>query len=75
MGRTFGEEADAITPEVYAAAKKRIGGQFNDISARNSLPVDDSLLDGLIGVQREAAEFGDEATAKAVNSAIERVMN
>lgn len=75
VGRTFGEEADAITPEVYAAAKKRIGGQFNDISARNSLPVDDSLLDGLIGVQREAAEFGDEATAKAVNSAIERVMN
>lgn len=71
----IGEDASAVTPEVFSAAKSRIGKQFNTLSERNSLPVDDALLAKLINIQQEASSMGDEATGKAVNSAISRIMD
>ena len=35
VAQTIGENTDAITPAVYAAAKKRIGGVYDDITSRN----------------------------------------
>lgn len=74
VARTVGSDADAVTPEVYAASKARIGSEFNRLSAQNQLPVDDALLGKLVSVQQDAAQLGDEATGRAVNSMIERLM-
>lgn len=74
VANTLGEQADAVTPDVYAAAKRRIGSSFNELTARNSLPVDDGLLGGLVEVQQSAAQLGSDDTARAVAGVIQRVM-
>lgn len=75
VARTIGEDADAVTPEVFARAKSRIGSQFNKLSAKNALPVDDNLLTRLVEIQQEASQLGDEATGKAVSNVIGRIMD
>jgi hypothetical protein len=75
VARTVGSDADAVTPEVYAASKARIGGEFNRLSEQNQLPIDDALLEKLVAVQQDASQLGDDATGRAVNSMIERLMS
>lgn len=74
VAKTVGSTDDAVTPEVYAASKARIGSEFNRLSAQNQLPIGDDLLGKLVSVQQDAAQLGDEATGRAVNSMIERLM-
>lgn len=74
LAGTIGEDADAVTPNVYANAKERIGGAFNALSERNKLPVSDDLLNRLGEIQAEVAGMGDEASVKAVNTAINRML-
>lgn len=74
VSNTFGENAGAITPDVYAAAKARIGQVFETLSARNELPLGPDLMDRLSGVLKEAQDFGDPATSRAVQSALDRVI-
>lgn len=75
VSRQFGENTHRITPEVYAAAKKRIGDEFERLSARNSLNVSDDLLTKLSAVIDEANRFGDPATANAVRNAVDGVLS
>ena len=46
--KTFGENADKITPAVLDAAQTRIGGVMNGVAARTSAPFD-SALQGELG--------------------------
>jgi hypothetical protein len=39
VASTIGEDADQITPALYSAAKKRIGGVYDDITARNQIGI------------------------------------
>lgn len=71
----IGEDAAALTPEVYAGAKSRIGGEFNRLTERNNLMVDTGLAGKLQDIQREASMFGDESTQKAVGSALARLLS
>jgi hypothetical protein len=43
VSMTFGENAAKITPQIMAQAKTRIGGVFNDVAARTSIPLDNEL--------------------------------
>lgn len=74
VARTFGEDAPAVNQSLYAKAKARIGSEFNRLSERNAVNVDDQLLGDLVSVQQEAAQFGADDTVKAVNSAIEKAI-
>jgi len=74
VSKTFGEDADKITPEVYAAARTRLGGQFDDLAMRNTMNVDKTLLNRLDATLEEARQFGDDSTIRAVNNAYDRLI-
>ncbi len=70
---TFGERADKLTPEVYAAAKSRLGAQFDELAARNTLNVTPELSTKLGSILKEAAGTGNDDSIKAVKNIIDRV--
>ncbi len=74
VSKTFGENVDKVTPEVYAAARTRLGKQFDDLSMRNTLNVDDELIKHLNAIKSEATQMADDGTIKAVNNTIDRIM-
>lgn len=75
VARTFGEQADSITPEVMARAKSRIGSEFNDVFARNNIFADKGLLDDLGDIQLRATTNLTDAQANDVGKAIAAVLN
>lgn len=74
VSKTFGEDADKITPEVYAAARTRLGGQFDDLSMRNTLNLDRTVMDRLDHTLNEARQFGDDGTIRAVENLYNRII-
>lgn len=74
VSRTFGEDAPAITDEVYSAAKQRIGGEFDRLTARNQLPLGPEVTAGLKEVSDEASRFAGADVSKAVTSAIDEIL-
>lgn len=74
VSREFGENAPKITPEVFASAKSRIGGEFDQLSAKSNMRLTDDLLNRLGGLQEEAAAFADEGVVRAVGSAVDRML-
>lgn len=75
VSKTFGEDAPAVTRDVYAAAKARIGGEFERLSGQNTLKVSDDLLNNLLAKQDEAAKFGNADTEKAVRAAVDELLS
>lgn len=75
VSKEIGEDTDRITPEVYAGAKRRIGGEFNRLSDRNSLQVSTDAAGKLAAVQREASQFGGPETQRAVDSTLARLFD
>lgn len=70
LAKAIGEDADSVTPEVYARAKARQSAQFNELTGRNNLKVDDALIGKLEAIKEEALMAGDDA-AKAVSNAVD----
>lgn len=54
LANTFGENADRITPDVMAAAKKRLGSEFDTVEKNTSVRFDRSLAASLGTVLRDA---------------------
>lgn len=75
VSRTFGENSPRVDNELYAMAKDRIGGSFNDLSARNSLNVTPTLANDLGSVSSAATKFGTSDTARTVGNAIDEIMS
>lgn len=76
VSTTIGEDVDAITPEVMAAAKKRIGGTMNDIAAKTEIVVDDAMLNDLAAVGSQAREIGLESgQVKGLDAQIEKILD
>lgn len=48
-----GIDADNAGPDVLAAAQKRLGDKFNDLSARNTVQIDQDLTDALTNLRTE----------------------
>lgn len=75
VGRRFGVEADRLTPEVYAAAKARLGSEFERLSASNKLPLTKDLMDQIASVSDDAVKFGTDDTSRAIKSLIDEAVS
>lgn len=60
VSRTFGSQADFITPHVLAQAEKRIGDVYETVLPRNTVSIDNDLATGL-GDIKTAADQVDVA--------------
>lgn len=60
VAKTFGEEADQITPAVMQRAKQRIGGVMNRVETQHTVKLDKQFTDDLIGV---VTRWGETLTA------------
>jgi flagellar motility protein MotE (MotC chaperone) len=68
---TTGENADQATPGVLKAAKDRIGGEFQSISGRNNVVLNDQFIDELAKVDGMRNEFSSPSIKAAVDKAID----
>jgi hypothetical protein len=73
VARTIGEDADAITPEVFSAARARIGASYDDLASRINPQITPAVQTKLANVLKSAQQFGSDDSARAVASAIDRV--
>lgn len=64
LTRTFGEDAEALSPEILGRARDRIGGVFSDVSSRNSVTMDGRLLNSLDEVSAANGKAGPLASGK-----------
>jgi hypothetical protein len=60
VAKTFGEEAESITPAVMQRAKERIGGVMNKIETGHTVKLDKQFTDDLTGV---VTRWGETLTA------------
>lgn len=75
VGQTFGEDVNKVTPEVYAAAKSRLGKQFDELAARNELNVTDPLKARMAAILGDAESTADDNTIRAVKNIMDRVQD
>lgn len=75
VSHTFGEDAPAINSQVYGDAKRRIGAEFERLSARNQLSLGPQVIDELGALEREAAQYAAPETANAVRAAINELLD
>lgn len=73
VSRTIGEDSDAITPEVFSAAKARIGASYDDLASRINPQITAKVQTRLANILKSAQQFGSDDSARAVSSAIDRV--
>lgn len=73
MSRTIGEDTSKITPSVYDAAKKRIGGIFNDLAGRNELVPDIDLRNEIDTIIQDANDFGGKEITNGLNELVSRI--
>jgi hypothetical protein len=69
---TIGEDAPVVTSNVYSAAKARQSRQFNDLTARNNLRVDQPLMQNLTRLVDESDMAGAEVRGQ-VEAAVDRL--
>lgn len=70
VGKTFGAEADRLTPQVMDKAKQQLGAKFDKIWNNNSMLVDDALLSDLSRL-RSSAEMLPNSEAKRLLSLLD----
>lgn len=75
VAATIGQQADAVTPDVARAAQRKIGQQFTDLSARNTLNADSTLLNALAAVQAQATRYGTDDVARVVSNNIDDILS
>lgn len=74
VSKTFGDDVEKITPEVYARNRTRLGQQFDELSMQNTARIDDAVMTRLDGILDEARQFGNDDTVKAVDNIITRIL-
>lgn len=74
VGQTFGSAEDALTPDVMGAARTRIGQQFTDLSSRNTMQADQTLISNLGRIQGEANRYATPDVARIVNNHLDDVL-
>jgi hypothetical protein len=73
--KTIGEDAEALTPEVMAAAKARIGGQFDQLATQSGVKVDDALTAQLTQIVDEAKRYSPDGAAAGVANIVEDLLS
>lgn len=72
VAKTFGSDADQLTPAVMQAAKDRIGGVMNDIGTRTDITNTNGLLSNLHSILGDASQVIPEAD---LNPLLKQVKN
>jgi len=72
--RRAGENANRATPEVIDGAFTRIGQQFDDLAARNTLQVDRRLGNDIANLQGEYIRFANPLQKQTVNDAVNDII-
>lgn len=62
--RAMGETADEITPDVFARASQRIGGDFERLSAKTDVVLGDGFTAALASLKTNQSKLGDFADAE-----------
>lgn len=75
VGRTIGVDAPKITPDLFAGAVKRIGGEFDRLTANNSIPITPDLGRKLQAVAQDAQSFYGPEAKSMVDSIIQRLVS
>lgn len=79
IAKTFGEDATAITPDVMAAAKKRIGSEFDAVEKGTRVQFDRPLISKLDSIVKDASDVLEPGQvsplAKRINSIIDLAKN
>lgn len=74
VGSTFGAKADKITPQVFAAAKNKLKGTFNRLTASNTLNITPDLVAKVRGLAAQAAAEGEDSTHTMLQHFISRMV-
>ncbi|MCG1042500.1 lytic transglycosylase domain-containing protein [Mycetohabitans sp. B8] len=76
VGRTFGAQADELTPSVIGEARNRIGQQFSGLAQRNTVNqrAANQLVDDLASISHDITRYGVSDTQRVVSNVIDDVL-
>jgi hypothetical protein len=74
VARTFGQNANEVTPQVLGQARQDLGQQFTDLSARNAVNVDNRFLTRLANAQNDAQRHATQDVAGVVDNYIDDIL-
>jgi hypothetical protein len=74
VGKTFGENADSLTPEVMEGARKRIGSNLERVWENNSLRIDGDYINKLREIQNQAISKLNPEQAGQVDRLIQSLL-
>ena len=74
VAKTFGEDAEHITPEVITAAKDRIGNVYDDVATRVNIGVDKEFKSALSHLNDEAMHTLDDSQHQIIQKNINDII-
>lgn len=74
VGGTFGSPERALTPDVFGEARRRIGQQFTDLSARNTMQADNQFITQLAQVEQNAQRYLTPDVGRVVLNRVDDVL-
>lgn len=75
VAKTFGEDADALSPDVMSRAKQRIGSEFDRVAANTTIRDTNALQANLQGVLQEAGQVLPEGSLSPLQKQIENIVS
>ena len=74
ISKTMGEDASAITPEVIAAAKQRLGENYDTIASRNNIHFDKEMNLSLKNIEEEAQQVLSPEQFATVKKQVDNIL-
>jgi len=75
VGKTFGADATTLTDDVMRQARKRLGGEFDDIYSRNSVEISPDVARRMASIEREAFQDMTADQAGIIRNQVEKVLS
>ena len=74
ISKTMGEDASAITPEVIASAKQRLGENYDTIASRNNIHFDKEMNTSLKNIEEEAQQVLSPEQFATVKKQVDNIL-
>ena len=74
IAKTMGEDASAITPEVIASAKQRLGENYDTIASRNNIHFDKEMNTSLKSIEEEAQQVLNPEQFATVKKQVDNIL-
>lgn len=75
IAKTFGEDADRITPDVMANAKKRLGNEFDTVARNSTIKFDQPLGQDLHNILHEASTTLTDSEANILHKQVGNILD